>query len=62
MAKLIAEHYRQLSSGEKLISAYHVVIKKQVAVESGLIGMKDLNIYAKDGKIIIEKKEDGNND
>lgn len=55
MAKLIPEKYRTVSSGELRIGAYHIVIQKQVAEESGLIGIDKLKIYAKDGKIIIER-------
>lgn len=55
MAKLIPEKYRTVSSGELRIGAYHIVIQKQVAEESGLIGIDKLKIYSKDGKIIIER-------
>lgn len=58
MAKLIPEKYRTVSNGEIRTGAYHIVIQKKVAEESGLIGLEQLNVYTKDGKIIIEKGED----
>lgn len=56
MAKFVPEKYYKMSTKEVLISSYHICIKKSMVEELGLQNEKDLNIYVKNGKIIIEKK------
>lgn len=54
MAKLGKNNYIT-AKGEKKINCYVVNIPKEVVNKTDLLDKK-LNIYAKDGKIIIEKK------
>ena len=55
MAKLIKKRYRKLD-GTIAINNYLAFISKSVVAEAGFSGDEEINIYAKDGKIIIEKK------
>ena len=54
MAKLGKNSYTT-SKGEKKLNCYIINISKEVANEADLVD-KELKIYAKDGKIIIDKK------
>jgi len=42
-------------NGEAKINCYHVNISKTLITEAGLQNIEEVKIYAKDGKIIIEK-------
>lgn len=56
MAKLVKKKYRKLD-GEIAINNYFAFISKSVVQEAGFTGEEQIKIYAKDGKIIIEKGE-----
>jgi len=55
MAKLVKKKYRKLN-GEIAICNYFAFISKSVVAEAGFTGEEEIKIYAKDGKIIIEKE------
>ena len=55
MAKLSRQMYYSIKDKEKKLNCYKVNIPKEVANQTNLID-KELIIYAKDGKIIIDKK------
>lgn len=57
MAKLVKNNY-YTSKGEKKINSFNVSISKKVVEAAGFTGDEKIKVYAKDGKIIIEKVED----
>ena len=57
MAKLVKNYY-YTSKNEKKINNYAVSIRKKVIEEAGFTGEEKIKVYAKGGKIIIEKIED----
>ena len=54
MAKLGKNSYTT-AKGERKLNCYIVNIPKEVVEKTDLVD-KELNVYAKDGKIIIDKK------
>lgn len=56
MAKLVKKRYRKLD-GEVAINNYFAFLSKSVVKEAGFTGEEQIKVYAKDGKIIIEKGE-----
>lgn len=59
MAKMVANKYYN-KSGEGKVNSYFVTITRELAEQSGLVG-KDLKVYLKDKKIIVEEKNDKEN-
>ena len=55
MAKLVKKRYRRLN-GDIAINNYFAFISKKVIEEAGFTGEEDINVYAKDNKIIIERR------
>lgn len=56
MARLSANMYRSLRTGEKKINSYKLNIPKAVIEQTNFENGDDLKITAKDNKIILEKK------
>lgn len=56
MAKLVKKKYRKLN-GEIAINNYFAFLSKSVVEEAGFTGEENIKVYAKNGKIIIEKGE-----
>lgn len=54
MAKLVKQKYYN-SKGQAKINSFICNISKQVVFQAGLTGNEEIIVYAKDGKIIIEK-------
>lgn len=50
------KQYYYTRDGERKTNCYHVVISKNVIGETNITEDDELKIYAKDNKIIIEKK------
>ena len=57
MAKMIANKYYNKDGTEK-VNSYFISISREQGEQSGLVG-KDLLVYIKDGKIIVEENKDG---
>lgn len=57
MAKLVKNYY-YTSKGEKKVNNYQIAVAKSIAKQAGFTGEEKIKIYAKNGKIIIEKMED----
>lgn len=55
MAKLVKKKYRKMT-GEVAINNYFAFISKSVVQKAGFTGEENIRVYAKDGKIIIEKE------
>ena len=55
MPKLAKNMYKSLKTGERRLNCYCLNIPKEVVNKTDLDG-KELKIYAKDNKIIIEKE------
>lgn len=45
------------SKGEKKLNCYHVPIKKETVAKTNIQEQDELNIYAENNKIVIEKSE-----
>lgn len=54
MAKLIKNKY-YTRTGERKINSYMVSVAKSIVSEAGFNEDDEVKVYAKDGKIIIEK-------
>lgn len=54
MKKLTRQYYMTVG-GEKKLNCYHINLSKELIKEADIKETDDLNVYAKDGKIIIEK-------
>ena len=54
MAKLVKKKYRKLN-GEIAINNYFAFISKSVIDAAGWTGEEQIKVYAKDGKIVIER-------
>lgn len=54
MARLNKQHY-MTNKGEKKVNCYHVTISKEVLNKTNIKDTDEINVYAKDNKIIIEK-------
>lgn len=54
MAKLVKQIYYG-KGGEKKLNGFICNISKSVAFQAGFTGNEQVVVYAKDGKIIIEK-------
>ena len=57
MAKLTKNQYRTLK-GDIKVNCYKANIPKEIINESSIVPEKDIIIYAKENKIIIENKEE----
>lgn len=55
MPKLAKNMYRSVKTGEKKLNCYLVHISKEIVNKTDLED-KELNIYAENNKIIIEKR------
>lgn len=55
MPKLAKNMYKSLKTGERRLNCYVVSIPKEIVNKTDLED-KELKIYVKDNKIIIEKK------
>ena len=55
MAKLAKNMYRSLKTGERKLNCYVVNISKQLVEDAKIDPDKEIIIYVKDNKIIIEK-------
>ena len=55
MAKLSKQYYTN-SNGERKLNCYHINIAKDIVKEANIKDTDETKIYAKHGKIIIEKK------
>lgn len=55
MAKLVKKKYRKLD-GEIAINNYFAFISKSVVEQAGWNGDEQIKVYAKNGKIIIERE------
>lgn len=55
MAKLVKKKYYTAKKEEK-INNYFAFISKKIVEEAGFTGEEEIKIYAKNGKIIIEKE------
>lgn len=58
MPKLTKNYYYG-KNGERKINCYLINISKDVVQKATIKDDEELKIYAKDGKIIIEKKDKG---
>lgn len=56
MPKLAKNMYRSVKTGEKKLNCYLVHISKEIVNKTDLED-KELNIYAENNKIIIEKEQ-----
>lgn len=56
MAKLVKKKYRKMT-GEVAVNNYFAFISKSVVQQAGFTGEENIRVYAKDGKIIIEKEK-----
>lgn len=45
------------SKGEKKLNCYHIPIKKELVAKTDISEQDELNIYAENNKIIVEKKK-----
>ncbi len=54
MAKLVKNKYRRMN-GDIAINNYFAPISKVVVEKAGFTGEEQIKVYAKNGKIIIEK-------
>lgn len=55
MPRLSKVFYRTMN-GEKKLNCYNVAISKEIVSNTNIKENDQINIYAKDNKIIIEKK------
>ena len=56
MAKLVKKKYYNANGNEK-INNYFIYISTSVVKEAGFTGEENIKVYAKKGKIIIEKED-----
>lgn len=55
MGKLAKQYYYKTSTGEKKLQCYKVMIPKEIINQTNINPEKEIKVYTKDGKIIIEK-------
>ena len=53
----LAKNYYRTSKGDKRVNCYMANIPKEVVSKTEISEDDDINIYAEDSKIIIERKE-----
>lgn len=56
MGKLNKQVYYN-SKGEKKINCYHIIVSKEIVAKAGINEDDEIEVKAKDKKIIVEKKE-----
>ena len=57
MAKLVKQKYNSVT-GERKVYSYMASISKAVVEQAGFTGEEEIKVYAKNGKIIIEKESE----
>lgn len=56
MAKLNKQVYYN-PKGEKKVNCYHIIVSKKIVAQAGINEDDEIEVKAKDKKIIVEKKE-----